>query len=217
MEHVFLTDKFISPRWEKLPGSVHITESVEELKQIAAQKGSSELTFWLAAEHNSTASVAAYLAKENSKFVILYARPEAESLVTLLSLGAKGYTSLAASTSVMERITAVIHQGGLWIPEQFLANLTGLSQKKVNNGRELPATFAILSKRERQVCEKVLAGLTNQKIADSLFISERTVKEHLTKSFRKLGVKDRLQLVLKARKEEGAELNLGGIDALHKT
>ncbi|MCK7460341.1 response regulator transcription factor [Idiomarina aminovorans] len=209
MEHVFLTDNFRSPRWEKLSGTVHITESADELKQLVEKKGTSELTFWLAAEHNSTVSVAAYIAKENGKFVVLYSKPEAENLVTLLSFGARGYTSLAASTSVMERITAVIHQGGLWIPEQFLANLTGLSQKKVNNGQELPSSFAILSERERQVCEKVLAGLTNQKIADALFISERTVKEHLTKSFRKLGVKDRLQLVLKARKEESAELNHG--------
>lgn len=209
MEHVFLTHNFISPRWEKLSGSVHITESAEALKQLAAQKKLSELTFWLAAEHSSTASVAAYLAKANSKFVVLYSAPETEDLVALLSLGARGYTSLAASTSVMERITAVIHQGGLWMPEQFLANLTGLSQKRLNNGKGLPATFAILSDRERQVCEKVLAGLTNQNIADALFISERTVKEHLTKSFRKLGVKDRLQLVLKARNEESETLNAG--------
>ncbi|WP_289117750.1 response regulator transcription factor [uncultured Idiomarina sp.] len=209
MEHVFLTHNFISPRWEKLSGSVFITESADELKQFAAQKEHSELTFWLAAEHNATASVAAYLAKQNSKFVILYSKPEADSLLQLLNQGARGYTSLATSASVMERITAVIHQGGLWLPEQFLANLTGLSQKRANNGRELPATFSILSDREQQVCEKVLAGLTNQQIADALFISERTVKEHLTKSFRKLGVKDRLQLVLKARNEESETLTPG--------
>ena len=93
MEHVFLTHNFISPRWEKLSGSVFITESADELKQFAAQKEHSELTFWLAAEHNATASVAAYLAKQNSKFVILYSKPEADSLLQLLNQGARGYTS----------------------------------------------------------------------------------------------------------------------------
>jgi len=202
MEHIFLVTEVHSPRWQKLSGEVHITESSEKLYNFMESKDSSAVTFWLSAEHKDIEGAASKLAERFYKFIVLYTKPEITKMLSLLSLGAKGYTSFAASTEVLERITAVVHQGGLWVPEQLLSNLTGLSQKTVNAGNALPESFAILSKRERQVCQKVLAGLTNQKIAEALFITERTVKEHLTNSFRKLGIKDRLQLVLKARQED---------------
>jgi DNA-binding NarL/FixJ family response regulator len=49
------------------------------------------------------------------------------------------------------------------------------------------------SLRERQVLQLVAAGLTNQEIADRLFLSESTVKSHLSSSFRKLGVSSRAE------------------------
>ena len=53
----------------------------------------------------------------------------------------------------------------------------------------------VLSKREAQVAEKVSQGLTNQSIADQLFISERTVKFHCTNIFKKLAVTNRKMLI----------------------
>jgi len=53
-----------------------------------------------------------------------------------------------------------------------------------------------LSQRERQVAEAVARGSTNKEIARVMAITERTVKAHLTASFEKLGVRDRMQLSL---------------------
>jgi DNA-binding NarL/FixJ family response regulator len=50
--------------------------------------------------------------------------------------------------------------------------------------------------RERQVAESVARGSTNKEIARVMGITERTVKAHLTASFEKLGVRDRMQLAL---------------------
>lgn len=57
-----------------------------------------------------------------------------------------------------------------------------------------------LTKRERDVLSCLVKGHTNKEMADSMFISEKTVKNHLTSIFRKLGVKDRTQAAVYALK-----------------
>lgn len=59
-----------------------------------------------------------------------------------------------------------------------------------------------LTKRERDVLCYLVKGHTNKEMADSMFISEKTVKNHLTSIFRKLGVKDRTQAAVYALKNQ---------------
>ncbi len=61
------------------------------------------------------------------------------------------------------------------------------------------ALFATLSKREREVLAQITAGLNNSEISTRLFISEKTVKNHITNIFEKLGVSNRSQAIIKAR------------------
>lgn len=73
-----------------------------------------------------------------------------------------------------------------------------------------------LSHRERQVIGYVAAGLTNSEIADALYLSESTVKSHLSSAFRKLGVRSRKEvaaLVLDPDEGLGAELLAAGAGA----
>jgi DNA-binding CsgD family transcriptional regulator len=53
----------------------------------------------------------------------------------------------------------------------------------------------VLSKREKQIAEKILEGLPNKLIAADLFISERTVKFHCHNIYRKLSIRNRHALV----------------------
>ncbi|MFC0211602.1 response regulator transcription factor [Paenibacillus chartarius] len=62
-----------------------------------------------------------------------------------------------------------------------------------------------LTSRERQVLRLVAKGLGNQQIAEQLFISVHTVKNHLTHIFGKLGVEDRAQAIAKAYREKLVE------------
>lgn len=59
-----------------------------------------------------------------------------------------------------------------------------------------------LTKRERDVLALLVKGNSNKEMADSMFISEKTVKNHLTSIFRKLGVKDRTQAAVYAIKNQ---------------
>lgn len=55
---------------------------------------------------------------------------------------------------------------------------------------------SILTKREREVFERVIINKTTKEIADQLFISEKTVRNHISNVMQKLGVKGRAQAVV---------------------
>jgi DNA-binding NarL/FixJ family response regulator len=84
--------------------------------------------------------------------------------------------------------------------------------RRVRGGVQRP----VFSHRERQVLAHVARGQTNSEIADSLFLSESTVKSHLSSAFAKLGVRSRKEaaaLVLDPAQDLGAGL-LAGLPAL---
>jgi DNA-binding NarL/FixJ family response regulator len=62
----------------------------------------------------------------------------------------------------------------------------------------------VFSHREKQVLSLLLAGLTNSEIASRLYLSESTVKSHLSSSFRKLGVSSRGEILRRARTADTA-------------
>jgi DNA-binding CsgD family transcriptional regulator len=72
------------------------------------------------------------------------------------------------------------------------------------SGQTFTTGFAI-SKRELEVIQLICRGLTNQEIADTLFISLKTVKDHNYHIFQKTGVRNRVELVQLARKNPGTE------------
>ncbi|MFK8138193.1 MAG: LuxR C-terminal-related transcriptional regulator [Bdellovibrionales bacterium] len=53
-----------------------------------------------------------------------------------------------------------------------------------------------LSNREAEVAELVVKGLSNKEVANQLFVTEKTVKFHLTNIYKKMGVKSRAQLIV---------------------
>jgi DNA-binding NarL/FixJ family response regulator len=77
------------------------------------------------------------------------------------------------------------------------------SERQPTNGGELSG----LSSREREIAELVAAGRRNREIADSLFLSVRTVEGHLARTFRKLDVSTRTQLaaLVSAASEDPSE------------
>ena len=72
--------------------------------------------------------------------------------------------------------------------------------RTVLEARNEPDPLAALSEREREVLELLVVGLPNKLIARRLEISEKTVKSHLTRIFRELGVTDRTQAALWAER-----------------
>ncbi|NLM42147.1 MAG: response regulator transcription factor [Firmicutes bacterium] len=65
--------------------------------------------------------------------------------------------------------------------------------------------LSLLTPREREVLKLIAQGMSNAEIAAALFISEHTVKNHVSNIYRKLGDNDRTRVALLARAEELAE------------
>jgi len=74
-----------------------------------------------------------------------------------------------------------------------------VSQQKVDSAARQPMWDAGLTQREREVVELVQQGLSNKEIACKLFVSDNTVRHHLTSIFDKLGVSDRKKLMVRNR------------------
>lgn len=113
-----------------------------------------------------------------------------------LALGAVGYVH--KSSSIREILEAIEHcsQGHLHIPERLLAGDSGLTAG-IHQQRE--ACSLGVTRRQLEVVSLMEKGLSNQEIADELFISKATVKTHVHQLFQILGVRNRVSCLRAAR------------------
>jgi DNA-binding NarL/FixJ family response regulator len=124
--------------------------------------------------------------------IVLTAFSERPRITGALEAGACGYLLKDVDAEhVAEGIRAAARGGSPLDPRAARAIL---------DARSAPDPLAGLSDREREVLALLLEGLPNKLIARRLEISEKTVKSHLTRIFRELGVTDRTQAALFAAK-----------------
>ena len=129
--------------------------------------------------------------------VVMTGVPGEDEAFTALSAGVRGYCHVKAAPEQLREIALVVENRGLWMPTQLMQRFLSVSTRMVPP--IVPDTLELnnLTSRETMVAERVAHGASNREIAEVLKISERTVKAHLTTSFEKLGVRDRVQLALR--------------------
>lgn len=131
------------------------------------------------------------------KVLILTIHNEVEYLMRAVEIGVSGYVLKDSDSSVLKRAIYAIHSG-----ENFIdATMTPLL-KEQNYLRELQrearSKDKLLSEREIEVLCALAEGLYNKEIASRLQISEKTVKNHVSNIFKKIGVSDRTQAAVYA-------------------
>ena len=99
-----------------------------------------------------------------------------------LRLGARGFIHAGMELEQIARATEVAARGEIVIPRTILEQL-------VTN--EDPTDLDALTTRQREILELVAKGYSNARIANDLFLSESTVKQHLRATYKILGVSDR--------------------------
>lgn len=129
-----------------------------------------------------------------ARVVVLSSTPSDAAAVKWLGMGAAGYLHAFAVAETLRQVASVVSSGGIWIGVHLMQQLcTRFGQVAKADSPHL----ALLTEREREVVEHLRAGKSNKQIARDMDIAERTVKAHLTAIFGKLGVPDRVQLLLK--------------------
>ena len=104
-----------------------------------------------------------------------------------------------AVETLLQAITKV-RTGEVWLEPTMIARVLGDLTRPQPSPRISPEAAKIvkLTEREREVITLVGEGLRNKYIAERLYISEATVRHHLTAIFAKLGVSDRFELAIYA-------------------
>ena len=131
--------------------------------------------------------------------ILLYDRPEPHLVVEALRAGARGLFSRSNfDFTALRKCVRRVCEGQLWIGntelEYVFEALTQARPLRVVN----PDGLNLLSRREEEVMRLVAEGLGNREIAELLALSEHTVKNYLFHIFDKLGISNRVELVLYA-------------------
>lgn len=132
-----------------------------------------------------------------SKVILLTNVPDQAEALLVLAQGVVGYCHSYSPSKFLKEVRSVISHGGIWLGAELLKSLMLATKPLVGNSTKTVAdNLALLTKREREVAVEAAKGLSNKEIARALDITERTVKAHISASFERLGVKDRIQLAL---------------------
>ncbi len=137
--------------------------------------------------------------KLSSRIIVLTIHEDREYLFKTLQMGAEGYVLKDAEPKVLIEAIRNVHSGRSYIQPNMTMELVRefnrvtLHEKDKHDGNNLTS-------REIEVLELIAEGMINKEIAKTLYISEKTVKNHVSNIFRKLNVSDRTQAAIYAFK-----------------
>jgi two-component system, NarL family, nitrate/nitrite response regulator NarL len=142
--------------------------------------------------------------RNKTRVIVLTASDDKNEFVQAMKLGTSGIVLKQTATDLLIKSIRKVHAGEIWLDShttaavirQFVAadEVPSVPQTAAPRERERSP----LSQREREIVALVAQGFKNKEMAEKMFISEQTVKNHLHNIFDKLGVSDRLELALYA-------------------
>jgi DNA-binding NarL/FixJ family response regulator len=130
------------------------------------------------------------------RIIVIGSGMEDETVLKAIAFGAKGYVDAAASPADFVQAIRIVNQGSVWSPRRILSRF--IERANVATGCILPAGRNTLTDREKEVLQMLVVGSSNKEIGSALGIEERTVKAHVAKLMRKVGVQNRIALSVHA-------------------
>ncbi len=142
------------------------------------------------------------------KVLILTTFDDDEYVSQAMRFGARGYLLKDTPLEPLANAIRSVNQGHTQLgPGLFEKVMTPLAQPPNPKSLTPPPGFTQLTRREREVLRLIAAGASNREIAESLHISERTVKNHMTSILTRLNLRDRAKpLSIKAYRTQTALL-----------
>jgi DNA-binding NarL/FixJ family response regulator len=186
--------KFISPRWQQALTDVKIHAYDQPIPAITP-----DLLIWLLIPQNDWQHLCQTLSKQQAKVIVMSKIPNVDELKQALQNGARGYIHALSNTDVLKKVESSIIQGARWLPGSLFNELmTSLMEEKHEKHTNIDLS-KYLTPKEIEITRLITLGQNNKSIAEKLRITERTVKAHLTSIFKKMSVRDRLELSHKAK------------------
>ncbi len=130
------------------------------------------------------------------RIIVVGSGADDETILKAIAAGAKGYVDEAAAPSDFVMAIRIVHQGSVWAPRRVLSMF--IERVSASPGRIFPAGRVTFTDREKEVLELLVVGRSNKEIGSALGIEERTVKAHVAKLMRKVGVQNRIALSVHA-------------------
>lgn len=191
-QHCFLTkDAKSYPAWKLAFPDLILQTEVETISNMAPG------VYWILTNLANWEAIVTKALQHDKRVLVLSMSPNIEEAFKAFSAGARGYGHAWSSPFVLKQMDAATEQNGLWVGENLFTELMQLSQRPQSRSKEsVLQEESGLSARELEVAKLVAEGKSNKEAARALNITERTVKAHLGAIFRKLNIRDRIQLVL---------------------
>ncbi len=141
------------------------------------------------------------------KVIILTMHDDESYVLEVIKSGAVGYLLKDIEPGMLVKAIRIVYGGQSFIYPTLAQRLFGELSRQEEKRHEVPAMLdrrkeERLTYREVEVLQLIGRGMSNQEIAQQLYLSEKTVKNHLTNIFRKISVVDRTQAVLYAIKHK---------------
>jgi len=138
--------------------------------------------------------------RNKTKVIVLTASEDKNEFIQAMKFGTSGIVLKQTATELLIKSIRKVYAGEIWLD----SHTTAAVMRQFAAVEEAPAAPSPvrerppLSQREREIVALVAQGFKNKEMAEKMFISEQTVKNHLHNIFDKLGVSDRLELALYA-------------------
>ncbi len=136
-------------------------------------------------------------AAPETEVIVLTASTSEANMLACLRAGARGYALKGVSASELAKITRMVLSGEGYVPPAMAARMLVHSPGGSASGE---SAIGELSEREQQILGQVADGLSNRQIALSLGLTEKTIKNHMTGIMQKLGVRNRVEAALLAKR-----------------
>ena len=128
------------------------------------------------------------------RLVVIGLREDHDHIQKVIGAGAKGYLTHMARENEIQLAIEIVRDGSVWAPRKVLARLLEASSSERQGLPPIPK----FTERETQVLQLLVAGRPNREIADALGIDAATVKAHVGRLMRKMGVDNRIALSVQA-------------------
>jgi|SRR6185295_349290 len=137
-------------------------------------------------------------AAPNARVVVLTGLRDGDAHRRAVHLGALGLVFKDKAAEVLIKAIEKVHSGEVWLDRSLTATVLSEMSHADDRRKADPEMekISFLTEREREVVGLVCEGLKNKQIGDRLFISESTVRNHLTSILSKLDLSDRFELAL---------------------